>query len=185
MTGGQGQLVTADAFLKNLNPPTPPSTSQEMHAPPPVAGAAIRWAVAMDRDLSPQLELHGMPSPAATLQKKFFSGDNSVSVLLGTFPLNADMFPDTFAAGLIPLFFSPSPQQALAALSNNTDATKETINAVNSRFLVMEHMTLDSAVAHLKAKKGRLAKGVSAFPAPMTTRKRNKPATQDISRSGT
>jgi hypothetical protein len=49
----------------------------------------------------------------------------------------------------------------------------------------MEHLTLEAAVAYLKARKMRAAKGSPVFPLPNTTRKRGRPAAQDISESGT
>ena len=75
--------------------------------------------------------------------------------------------------------------QALAYLKQNPELTREIITSINSRFLKMEHMTLDSAINHLKAKKGRMAKGVPAFPIPVVTRKRGRPTNQDIHDSGT
>ncbi len=46
----------------------------------------------IDQDKNPCLEFQGLPIAAASIQKKFFSSDNSVSVLHGAFQLNADMF---------------------------------------------------------------------------------------------
>ena len=126
-----------------------------------------------------------MPAPAANLNKKFFSGDNSVSVLLGTFPLNVDTFSDGFAHGLVPQFFSSNRILAHVFLNQNPEFTKDLIATVNSRLLHMEHLSLEKAMDYLKPKKSKLAKGISAFPAPATTRKRSKPQIQDLTDSGT
>jgi hypothetical protein len=139
----------------------------------------------MDNEKSPQFEIQGLPTPAANIQKKFFSGDNAVSVLLGAFPLNADLFDGTFASGFVPIFFSANPAAAQTHLNNNPNTVKEAVIAANSRLLHMEHMTLAEAVAHLKAKKGRMAKGTPAFPAPSSSRKRGRPGNTNISGSGT
>ncbi len=139
----------------------------------------------MSEDKLPRFEMQGLPTAACNIQKKFFSSDNSVSVLLGAFDLNADIFDGTFAHGLVPIFFSANPMQAQAFLDRNPAATKEIITTVNSRLLHMEHLSLGEAVAYLQAKKGRMAKGTAAFPLPPTTRKRGRPASTSISGSGT
>jgi hypothetical protein len=139
----------------------------------------------MDQEKSPRFEIQGLPTPAANIQKKFFSSDNAVSVLLGAFPLNADLFDGTFAAGFVPIFFSADPAAAQAYLNKYPDTVKEAAMAANSKLLCMEHMSLDEAVNHLKAKKGRMAKGSPAFPMPTTSRKRGRPGNASISGSGT
>ncbi len=130
-------------------------------------------------------EMQGLPTAACNVQKKFFNSDNSVSVLLGAFNLNADMFDGTFAQGLVPIFFSNDPLQAQSFLDKNPEAAKEAIITINSRLLHMEHMSLEEAAAHLQAKKGRMAKGAAAFPMPAISRKRGRPANTSISGSGT
>jgi len=138
----------------------------------------------MSEDKLPRFEMQGLPTGACNVQKKFFSSDNSVSVLLGCFNLNADMFDGSFAHGLVPIFFSANPVQAKAFLDKNPSAAKEAILSINSRFLHMEHLSLEEAAAYLQAKKGRMAKGVAAFPMPATSRKRGRPANTSISGSG-
>jgi hypothetical protein len=146
-------------------------------------GACLRWAVGISETKEPRFEIQGLPTGACNVQKKFFSSDNSVSVLLGAFNLNADMFDSTFAHGLVPIFFSDNPLQAQSFLDRNPEAAKEIITSINSRLLHMEHMSLDEA--HLQAKKGRMAKGAAAFPMPAISRKRGRPANSSISGSGT
>jgi len=74
--------------------------------------------------------------------------------------------------------------QAMEYLTTNPDKSKEICANINSRLLRMEHLSLEAAVSYLKAKKMRVAKGVSAFPAPPNTRKRNRPVAQDLGESG-
>jgi hypothetical protein len=180
ITDGDGQLVPAEYFLNNLNPPSTSSTDTQ--AP---KGACLRWAVGMSESKQPMFEIQGLPTAACNIQKKFFSSDNSVSVLLDACELNADMFDGTFAHGLVPIFFSPNPMQAQSFLDNNPDAAREAIVTINARLLHMEHMSLEEAATHLQAKKGRMAKGVPAFPMPAISRKRGRPANTSISGSGT
>jgi hypothetical protein len=96
--------------------------------------------------------------------------------------------PSTFAAPStpppVPQFFSPYPNLALRHLQLNPDATNDIISNVNSRFLHMEHLSPEEAANYLKAKRGRTAKGVVAFPPPAVSRKRARPQSADISESG-
>jgi hypothetical protein len=131
--------------------------------------------VGVSETKEPRFEIQGLPTGACNVQKKFFSSDNSVSVLLD----------GTFAHGLVPIFFSDNPLQAQTFLDRNPEAAKEIITSINSRLLHMEHMSLDEAAAHLQAKKGRMAKGAAAFPMPAISRKRGRPANSSISGSGT
>jgi hypothetical protein len=180
ITDGEGQLVPAEFFINTLNPPSTSSSPAQS-----AMGACLRWAVGISETKEPRFEIQGLPTGAANVQKKFFSSDNSVSVLLGAFSLNADMFDGTFAHGLVPIFFSENPLQAQTFLHRNPEAAKEIITTINSRLLHMEHMSLDEAAAHLQAKKGRMAKGAAAFPMPAISRKRGRPANSSISGSGT
>ena len=109
VSDSQGQIMDADTFLKLLNPPRP-STSTANTAPD-LVGASLRWAIGVDEALQPRLELHGMPTHANNLNKKFFGGDNAVSVLLGSYTLKVDMFPGSGMKGMVPIFFSPNPSQ--------------------------------------------------------------------------
>jgi hypothetical protein len=95
------------------------------------------------------------------------------------------MFDGSMAQGLIPIFFSAKPQEALHHLNDHPDTTKEIISAANSKLLIMEHMTMDAASAYISAKKGRMAKGTPAFPPPTVSRKRGRPTNSGISGSGT
>jgi len=171
--------VPAEFFLNTLNPPSTSSTTTQ-----PAAGACLRWAVGMSDSKEPRFEIQALPTAACNIQKKFFNNDNAVSVLLGTFDLNADMFDGSFAHGLVPIFFSETPLQAQSFLDQNPDVAKEAIVTINSHFLHMEHMSLEDAAAHLQAKKGRMARGTAAFPLPPISRKRGRPADKSLSGSG-
>jgi hypothetical protein len=180
VTDSEGQLVPVEFFLSQLNPPSSSSAADKAHV-----GASLRWAVAVDAQKSLRLEIQGLPAPPTFIQKKYFSGDNAVSVLLGCFPLNADMFDGSAAQGIVPIFFSENPQAALQHLNQNQDATKEIITSINSKLLIMEHLSMEAATAYITAKKGRMAKGAPAFPQPTVSRKRGRPANSGISGSGT
>jgi hypothetical protein len=180
----QGQIMEAESFLAAINPAPAPSTSSAPSAAPPVYGGALRWAVAVDQDKTFQVEVQSLPTAAANLQKKYFSSDNSVSVLLGSYPLAADTFAHPPPAGLVPQFFSPYPNLALRHLQLNPDETNDMISNVNSRFLHMEHLSPEEAANYLKAKRGRTAKGVVVFPPPTASRKRARPQPAEVSESG-
>ena len=175
--------MSADQFLTQLNPPIQSTSSAPAQEPEPI-GASVRWAVGIDEQNEPRLELQGLPSAAKYLTKKFFTNDNSVSVLLGSYPLQADMFSGSFAKGLVPIFFSSSRAAAQQFLQANPNKAKETIQAVNQRFLHMEHLILEEAAAYLKAKKLRAPKGIPAFPSQLP-KKRARPPAQDLTESGT
>jgi hypothetical protein len=175
--------MPAEVFLAAITPASPPSTSTAPAAEPTVYGGSLRWAVAVDQDKSFQVEVQSLPTAASNLQKKYFSSDNSVSVLLGSYPLAADAFPDH--SGMIPHFFSQNPHLALQHLQQDTEGTCQMIANVNSRFLHMEHLSPEEAANYLKAKRGRTAKGVPAFPPPTASRKRPRPQAADLSESGT
>jgi hypothetical protein len=178
----EGQIMPAETFLAAIHPTSPPCTSAAPAAEPTVYRGSLRWAVAVDQDKTFQVEVQSLPTAAANLQKKYFSSDNSVSVLLGSYPLAADTFPDQ--SGLIPHFFSTHRHLALRHLQEDHDGTCTMIANINSRFLHMEHMSHEEAANYLKAKRGRTAKGVSAFPPPPASRKRARPQAADLSESG-
>jgi len=174
--------MPAEVFLAAITPASPPSTSAAPTAEPTVYGASLRWAVAADQDKLLQVEVQSLPTAAANLQKKYFSSDNSVSVLLGSYPLDADTLPDQ--SGLIPHFFSQHPHLALRHLQQDKEGTCHMIANINAQFLHMEHMSPEEAANYLKAKRGRTAKGVTAFPPPTASRKRPRPQAPDLSESG-
>jgi hypothetical protein len=94
------------------------------------------------------------------------------------------MFDGVFASGLVPIFFSSTPTHTRNFLQQNPEVVKEAVQIVNARLLHMEHLSLQEAIAHLNNKKGRMAKGVPAYPLPAVSRKRGRQQTQSISGSG-
>jgi len=47
------------------------------------------------------------------------------------------MFDGSMAQGLVPIFFSAKPQEALHHLNDHPDTTKEIVSAVNSKLLII------------------------------------------------
>ena len=68
-------------------------------------GASIRWAVAASREKKIQLEFQTLPAHSKSLTKANLRGDNTISVLLGSYPVNADLFAGPDPTGPVPLFF--------------------------------------------------------------------------------
>jgi hypothetical protein len=64
------------------------------------------------------------------------------------------------------------------------EVTRELIANINARLLHMEHLSLEQAAQHLTAKKGRMAKGTSAFPHSSGTKRRGRPQSVDLAESG-
>ena len=109
VTDKSRQVMPAEVFLSALYI-YPPSTSRDPNPEPiPSVGASLRWAVAVDQSKAILLEVQSLPTFANLLQKKFFSSDNSVSVLLGTYALCVDTTSDPGSRGLFPIFFLSSP----------------------------------------------------------------------------
>jgi hypothetical protein len=126
-------------------------------------GASIRWAVTASREKKIQLEFQTLPAHSKSLTKANLRGDNTISVLLGSYPVNADLFAGPDPTGPVPLFFAPDREKTAQLIYNNPDQLRHDISAVNSQILVMEHLSLDDAYAYLQGK-ARAAKGFPAFP---------------------
>jgi hypothetical protein len=126
-------------------------------------GASLRWAVAAVNASEVILELQSLPTNARYLTKPNLKADNTVSVLVSTFKLNADLFDGESISGPVPLIFTPDREATLAAFAANPDTLHADMSAVNERFLQMEHLTLDEAVAYLQKGKARRGGGIPAF----------------------
>lgn len=126
-------------------------------------GASLRWAIGVDHQQRPRLEVQGLPSAAKYLNKQTLKGENAVTTLLAEFPLNSDMFDGETASGPVPLFFSKEREAALAYLLDHPGKALGDIMAVNSRLLRMEYMSLPEAVAYLAQNRHRQGKGVAAY----------------------
>ena len=123
----------------------------------------MRWAVAAVNASEVILELQSLPTNARYLTKPNLKADNTVSVLVSTFKLNADLFDGESISGPVPLIFTPDREATLAAFAANPDTLHADMSAVNERFLQMEHLTLDEAVAYLQKGKARRGGGIPAF----------------------
>ena len=176
LTDEIGRPAASAGLLKFLQTPRPEKSSK---------GASVRWAVAADEDGDLRLELQALPAQARYLQKTHLKGDNVVSVLMGEFPLHVAMFEGQAIAGPVPLLFSPYPAAALGYMSRNPETIREDIMRINSRFLRMEHLTLEEASQYLK-KRLRAAKGVAAYQHPgAPPAKRIRTTALDGSETGT
>ena len=80
-------------------------------------------------------------------------------VLIGQYPLNADMFDGTSHIGPVPTYFAPDPRAARQNLQTNPAGAHADIRKLNSFFLQMEHMTVSDASAFLAKKYKPAAKG--------------------------
>jgi hypothetical protein len=166
-------LVLLDAGIaKMLNPDSTAASPDPMirflhdHAnssDKSTVGVSIRWAVAVDRSGDHNLEIQSLPTQARYLTKANLKQDNSVSVLLGSFPLCVDLFQGQNPGGPVPLFFAADRDKASDQISKNPDAVRADIAAVNATLLHMEHLSLAEAHAYLQGR-ARAAKGVSAYP---------------------
>jgi len=145
--------------------PTPLITYlQDQKAAKTTVGASIRFGVAVGPDRRMRLEIQSLPGQAKALNAKAnLRTDNAVSVLLGHYPLNADMFSGNNPGGVVPIFFARDPAQALTALSSSPDTYRYDIGLINSQFLYREHLTLTEAATYL-TNRARAAKGTTAFP---------------------
>jgi len=162
-TNKDGEAVDNDTVLRFL------ASTDEENA---VRGAAVRWAIAANGAGKLQLQLQSLPTPARFLKSEHLTGDNSVSVLLGTYDLHADMASCAQVQGPVPLFFTEDRARAKAGVLSNFERTCGEVNRVNAHLLQMEHMPLFEAVQYLQGKKPRPAAGKSAFPAPDPPAKR-------------
>ena len=117
--------IEATAFREKLQ-----GTSAEKHNP----GIAFRWAVAVNAGQKMELHIQAMPCTVSRLHKLQLVGDNITTVLIGTFPLNADLFDGVTHAGPVPVFFTSDTNAARASLAANPATTHAEIKKVNSRY---------------------------------------------------
>jgi hypothetical protein len=110
-----------------------------------------------------QLELQTMPIQARQLTKTSLKGDNSVSVLLAGLDLYTEMFDGVNLSGPVPNIFASDRQAALEGLLENPELALTDIAQLNGRFLQMEHLTLQEAVAYLAKGRLRAARGTAFF----------------------
>jgi hypothetical protein len=140
---------------------------QSLRAEKSNTGASVRYAIAATAENRIQLEVQSLPGQAKLLNSKNnIRGDNAVSVLLGQFPVNADLFAGQNPGGPVPIFFAENPEQALHCMNQNPDALRHDIGLINSQILHMEHLSLSEAHIYVQSR-ARAAKGTPAFaPTP-------------------
>jgi hypothetical protein len=152
----QGNLADPEYLIEYL---------QDLRSENPKSGASLRWAVAVSGSNRILLEMQSLPANSKLLTKANLRGDNSVSVLLGSFPINAELFSGTDPGGPVPLFFAPSREKTLSIMNANPDLLRRDISLVNSQLLRMEHLSLQDAYDYLQGR-ARATKGSHAFPSP-------------------
>jgi len=150
-----GEAFPESEFLAYLRSPTSDKSC---------LGASLRWAIAGAPTANAiQLELQSLPTQARYLTKPNLRADNSISVLVQAFTLNADFFDGHSHAGPVPLLFSPDLTATAAALAANEYVLYEDLIIINNNILQMEHMTKQEAVTYLQKPKARKATGTPAF----------------------
>jgi hypothetical protein len=172
MLNADGTDTSSDPLIRFLNDHANSSDKSSV-------GVSIRWAVAVDRSGDHNLEIQSLPTQARYLTKANLKQDNSVSVLLGSFPLCIDLFQGQNPGGPVPLLFAADRDKAADQISKNPESLRADIAAVNSTLLHMEHLSLAEAHAYLQGR-ARAAKGVSAHPnlsGPPTKRPRTAAST--------
>ena len=140
---------------------------QSLRAEKSNTGASVRYAIAATAENRIQLEVQSLPGQAKLLNSKNnIREDHAVSVLLGQFPVNADLFAGQNPGGPVPIFFAEIPEQALHCMNQNADALRHDIGLINSQILHMEHLSLSEAHIYVQSR-ARAAKGTPAFaPTP-------------------
>jgi hypothetical protein len=108
------------------------------------------------------MEFQVLPAPAKSLTKNNLKADNCVSVQVARIPLKVELFDGRDAAGPVPILFASDQAAAFGGLMDNAGATLEDIHKLNSKFLFLEHLTMENAVAYLQGN-ARKAKGVPAY----------------------
>ena len=91
--------------------------------------------------------------------------DNTVSVLVQDFVVNAEYFDGAHLNGPVPAFFSMEPAGARAAFNADPHAAHALIAPLHKRFLLMEQLTINAATRYLTSK-FRSARGVPAAKRP-------------------
>ena len=152
----EGTTIDANPLIAFLNGHTASSDRSTV-------GVSFRWAVAVGPTGEHRLELQSLPTQARYLSKANLKQDNSVSVLLGSFPLEVELFAGPHPAGPVPLIFTANRDKAVEQLRQNPDPLRADIAAVNATLLQMEHLTLEEANSYLQGR-ARAAKGTQAYP---------------------
>jgi hypothetical protein len=78
------------------------------------------------------------------------SRDNTPTVVLGEWELQAEYFEDDFLSGVSPVLFANDPQASEAAIRANPEIAKKDLVRLNCCFSVPESVELDAALKIMK-----------------------------------
>ena len=78
------------------------------------------------------------------------SRDNTPTVVLGEWELQAEYFEDDFLSGVSPVLFANDPQASEAAIRANPEIAKKDLDRLNRCFFVPESVELDAALKIVK-----------------------------------
>ena len=95
---------------------------------------------------------------------------------LARVPLRADLFNGALVSGPVPILFDADQDADFKGLMEHAGDTLGDLHALNSRFFVMEHLTMAEALTYLQGP-AKKAKGKRAFPPPgedTTVKKKRK-----------
>lgn len=90
-----------------------------------------------------QMEFQVLPKSRT---KNNLKADNCVSVQVARIPLKVELFDGKDAAGPVPILFASDQAAAFVGLMDNAGATLEDIHKLNSRFIFLDHLTMENAV---------------------------------------
>jgi len=111
------------------------------------------------------MEFQVLPAPAKALTKSNLKADNCLSVQVACIPLCVELFDGEVVADPVPTLFAADLGAVFGGLMDNAAETLGDIYRLNSRFLYLEHVSMEDAVKYLQGP-ARRAKGVIAFPEP-------------------
>ena len=79
-----------------------------------------------------------------------FYSDNLPTVLIKSWPLEADLFDGDLLAGPVPSLYSDDPDASLAAITSDPLKSHWDLQKISKTFFMAETVTVASAVAMLK-----------------------------------
>ena len=118
---------------------------------PTAVGASLRWAVVGNPAGRLVLQLQSLPLPTNFIQPVMHA-DNTVTVHIQDFDLQATYFDGDVITGIVPVLFSRDPVATRAALTANPPAALAMLQRVLGRFLLPEHISLQGATRYLRVK---------------------------------
>ena len=80
----------------------------------------------------------------------FIYSDNLPTVLIKSWPLEADLFDGDLLAGPIPSLYSDDPDASLAGLTSDPLKSHWDLQKISKTFFMVEAVTVANAVAMLK-----------------------------------